>query len=216
MPLRHCKSESEAASPQKLAQRPNMRERLTSLLIGPILSLAISCGSQPSEQRVQATYDQKSGKLSQLTVDAKKDGKPNIFSYMDGTKFLRVEIDNNEDGMIDRWEYYGADQKLEKVGFSRVNDGKADTWAYEHPDGTIAKVEVSTRRDGKVNRTEFYAKDVLLRAEEDTNQDGRVDKWETYLGGGLSSVAFDTKGTGAPNQVIDYQKEASTRPAPRQ
>jgi hypothetical protein len=170
------------------------------------LSLAISCSFQPSEQRVQATYDQKSGKLSQLTVDAEKDGKPNIFSYMNGTMFLRVEIDNNEDGLIDRWEYYGVDQKVEKVGFSRSNEGKPDAWAYGGPDGIVAKVEVSTRRDGKANRTEYYEKGVLVRAEEDTNQDGRVNKWETYENGGLATVSFDTKGTGAPDRTINYRK----------
>ena len=45
--------------------------------------------------------------------------------------FLRIEIDTNEDGKIDRWEYYGPDQKLERVGFSRSNDGKHDAWAFQ-------------------------------------------------------------------------------------
>ena len=93
------------------------------------------CGDAPRDQRVQAAYDKTTGKLSQLTVDATKDGKPNITSYMDGTKFLRIEIDTNEDGRIDRWEYYDADQKLERVGFSRANDGIADAWAFHGPTG---------------------------------------------------------------------------------
>ena len=111
--------------------------------------IASSCGgSAPKSDRVQATYDKQTGKLVQLTVDAKKDGKPDIYSYMDGTKFVRIEIDNDEDGKIDRWEYYGPDQKLEKVGFSRANDGKPDAWAYQAPDGSIGRVEISTHRDG--------------------------------------------------------------------
>jgi len=181
-----------------------------------VLTLTISCGSQPGENRVKAIYDESTGKLGQLTVDAEKDGKPNIFSYMDGAKFIRVEIDNNEDGLIDRWEYYGADQRLEKVGFSRSNEGKADAWAFEGSDGSIAKVEVSTYRDGRANRTEFYEKGVLVRAEEDTNKDGRVDKWETYANGGLSTVAFDIKGTGVPEQVIDYRPDSAARSVPTQ
>jgi len=172
-----------------------------------LLTLTTSCGPRPADNRVRATYDKTTGKLSQLTIDEDKDDKPNIFSYMDGSKFVRVEIDRNEDGLIDRWEYYGADQRLEKVGFSRANDGKVDTWVFEGADGIIAKAEVSTHRDGRANRTEFYERGSLVRAEEDTNQDGRVDKWETYANGGLSSVAFDVRGTGAPEQVIDYRKE---------
>lgn len=178
-----------------------------------LLALAASaCGPPPEAGRVQATYDEQTGRLRQLTVDASKDGKPNIFSYMDATRLMRIEIDNNEDGLIDRWEYYGADQKLEKVGFSKANDGTVDSWAYQGADGKIVRVEVSTRRDGKVTRTEFYEKDALARAEEDTNGDGRVDKWETYdEGGAITSVAFDTEGRGAPDRRVEYGRDGSVK-----
>jgi hypothetical protein len=179
--------------------------RLTAVAL-PLIMVGCT-GTAPSSEQVQATYDKQSGKLSQLTINPAKDGKPNLFSYMDGTKFVRIEIDNNEDGKIDRWEHYGTDQKITKVGFSRANDGQADSWAFQAADGSLARIEVSTRRDGKANRTEFYGKGVLVRAEEDTNQDGAVDKWETYAENALATVGFDTKGSGTPNYVIDYRKE---------
>ena len=183
--------------------------RLYRLLIPAVCLVSWSCSGPAKDDRVQATYDKTTGKLSQLTVDAKKDDKPNIFSYMDGTKFIRIEIDENEDGKIDRWEYYGPDQKLEKVGVSRANDGKVDAWAFKAPDGSIGKVEVSTKRNGTVDRVEFYEKSTLVRAEVDSNGDGRPDKWEAYADGELATVAFDTKGTGTPDQVIDYRKETA-------
>ncbi len=171
--------------------------------------LAAACNQQSTDDgRVQASYDKTSGKLNQVTVDAAKDGKPNIFSYMNGTKFIRIEIDKDEDGRIDRWEYYGDDQKISKVGVSRANDGKADAWMFQAPDGTVGRIEISTRRDGTVNRVEFYEKGVLTRAEEDTDRDGRVDKWETYADGALATVGFDTKHTGTPDTVMDYRKTA--------
>ena len=71
---------------------------------------------------------------------------------MDGARVVRIEIDKDEDGKIDRWEYYGADQKLEKVGFSRANDGKEDAWSFAAPDGSIGRIEISTQRNGKVDR----------------------------------------------------------------
>jgi len=170
------------------------------------LMASTGCSDAPGERRVQATYDKTTGKLSQLTVDVVKDGKPNITSYMDGTKFLRIEVDSNEDGKIDRWEYYGADQKLERVGLSRANDGKADAWAFQGPNGSMARLEVSTKRDGTANRTEFYENGALTRAEEDTDADGRVDKWEQYESGALVSVSFDTAKSGKPTTTIDYRK----------
>ena len=181
--------------------------RLTAILL--ISSSAIGCGGgspSPSEKdRVSAVYSPKSGRLSELRVDIAKDGKPDIISYMDGTKFLRIEVDSDENGRVDRWEYYGPNQKLEKVGYSRADDGKVDSWAYQGADGSVAKLEISTRRDGVVNRTEFYEKNARVRAEEDTNGDGRIDKWETYDGDALSSVGFDLTNSGKPTTTIDYR-----------
>jgi antitoxin component YwqK of YwqJK toxin-antitoxin module len=173
----------------------------------------VGCAAKPKDDRVQASYDKDTGKLNQLTVDAKNDGKPNIYSYMDGSKFVRIEIDNDEDGKIDRWEYYGPDQKVQKVGLSRANDGVVDSWAYQGTDGLVSKVEVSTRRDGKVSRTESYETGSLARAEEDSDGDGQIDKWETYADGALATVGFDTTHSGKPTRTIDYRQQAP-QPAP--
>ena len=177
-----------------------------------VLALAVGvlassgCDTASSEGRVEAKYDGTTGKLSQLTVDSLKDGKPNITSYMNGTKFVRIEVDSNEDGRIDRWEYYGADQKVERVGFSRANDGKPDAWATRAADGSLSRLEISTRHDGAVNRIEFYEAGQLARAEEDTDADGRPDKWEKYDSGELVSVSFDTLKSGKPTTTVDYRK----------
>jgi hypothetical protein len=184
---------------------PRHKNRLSLLAHASLCALA-ACAQERSDQTVQATYSAETGKLSQLTVTATKDGNPNITSYMDGNKFLRIEIDRDRDGKIDRWEYYGADQKLERVGYSRSNDGKPDTWAFEDATGSVGKIQISTKRDGKPNRTEFYQKNELVSAEEDTDGDGRTDKWETYIKGSLATVSFDLTRSGKPSTTIDYRK----------
>ena len=174
---------------------------------GLLLGLSLSaCRPAPPDESVQATYDKQTGKLSRLTVNGAKDGNPNIISYMDGAKVVRIEIDKDEDGLVERWEYYSPDQKLAKVGFSRSNNGKPDAWAFQNDDGSVARLEISTRRDGKVDRTEYYLAGELSRAEEDTDGDGRVDKWEQYASGALTSVSFDTTKSGKPTTTIDYSK----------
>jgi hypothetical protein len=70
----------------------------------------------------------------------------------------------------------------------------------------VERVELSTKRDGTLNRTEFYEKGALARAEEDTDGDGRVDKWERYESGALVSASFDTAKSGKPTTTIDYRK----------
>jgi hypothetical protein len=185
---------------------PSKRSFVASIAFLSVALVVINCNAPPREERVKAVYDKETGKLHQLTVDARKDGKPNILSDMDGKKIIRIEVDHDEDGKVDRWEYYGDDQKIFKVGLSRANDGKTDTWAFRSPGGVLTKLEVSTRRDGRFNRTQFYENGALIRIEEDTDGDDKVDKWETYRDGALANVAFDPAGSGHPTVSIDYPR----------
>jgi hypothetical protein len=169
------------------------------------VGLLVSCSSTEAAGQLEAKYDQTTGKLSELTMNTRTDGKPTVFSFMEGARFIRIEIDSDENGSIDRWEYYGADQKLEKVGISRSNDGVVDAWLFEGPNGQPSKVEISTKRDGRVDRTEFYTDGQLARVETDTDLDGHVDKWETYQGASLAAVSFDLTRSGKPTVTIDYR-----------
>ena len=95
-----------------------------------MLGVCLGCGpDSAARKRISPEYDQTTGKLKLLKYDSNSDGKVDTWSYMDGTRVLRIEIDKDEDGKIDRWEYYDADQKLEKTGVSRGNDGKEDAWS---------------------------------------------------------------------------------------
>jgi hypothetical protein len=180
------------------------------LLFGLTLG-ACGSGQSQAQKNIQPVYDQVTGRLKQLNYDSKNTGKFDTVSYMDGARVLRIEIDTDGDGKVDRWEYYGADQKLEKVGFSRAHDGKEDAWSYAGPDGKVERIEISTRRDGKVSRIEHYEKDVPVRAEEDTHGVGHIDKWETFANGHLTSVAFDTTRRGSPDRRLIYAAGGTVR-----
>jgi hypothetical protein len=183
-----------------------------SLLAFTLVLVATACSNKNGDKtRIEPVYDKQTGKLQLLRYDSDGDGKVDTWSYMDGARVLRIEIDKDEDGKLDRWEYYGADQKLEKVGSSRANDGKIDTWSYPGPDGSIARIEVSTRHDGKMNRTEYFEKGVLVRAEEDSDGDGKIDKWETYEGSRIASIMFDTAHRGTPDRRLVYGPSGTAR-----
>ncbi len=162
-----------------------------------------ACRGARTDREINATYGT-TGKLELLVYDSNGNGKPDTWSYMDGTSVVRIEIDTNEDGAIDRWEHYGADRALERVGTSSANSGKPDTWTYAAADGTTARVERSTRPDGSVTRREFYEHGILARAEEDADGNGAVDRWETYVNGVVSAVAFDLEGAGRPTRRLVY------------
>lgn len=178
-----------------------------SVLLSALTSIA--CGPSTADQNIEPVYDTQTGRLRMLKYDSDGDGQPDTLSYMDGARVLRIELDRDEDGRVERWEYYDADQKLEKVGFSRAGDGKEDAWSYARSDGSIARIDMSLARDGKVTRREYYENDAVARAEEDGDGDGAFDKWETYADGRLASVAFDTLQRGKPDRRLLYGPDGS-------
>src|SRR3954451_19915942 len=151
--------------------------------VAPLLCVAavvLSACSDPEKERIKETtrptYDKTTGKLTELTYDRNKNGKIDTWTDMDGTRPIRSRSDLDEDGKLDRWEYYDEKGGLAKVGFSRKQDGKVDAWAFSGPDGSVARVEISlTGDERKIDRREFYQGGALVRAEEDTNGDGRID-----------------------------------------
>ena len=177
-----------------------------------LAALVVGC-SDPAKLRAKAgiepTYDKRTGKLKELTLDSNHNGRVDTWTDMDGSRPLQTRADRNEDGRIDRWEYYDAAAKLLKVGFSRKDDGKPDAWAFSGPDGKIERIEISSVADEKkIDRTEYYDAAGLARAEEDVNGDGTPDKWETYRDGALTNAAFDEDHDGKPDRLMTYQAGA--------
>lgn len=182
-------------------------------MVIPLLSVACSDPDPPGD-RPKASYDHGSGRLKALVYDANKNGRNDAVSHMDGARIVRIDLDLDENGKVERWDFYGSDRKLEKVGLSRLNDGVMDAQAFYHPDGALARIDVSTRRDGRFDRIEIYEAGILIRTEEDTNGDGRPDKWETYEavpqprpnepGYAITSTAFDDSGSGRPERRFVY------------
>ena len=171
-------------------------------------ALATAC-SDPETARIRETtkptYDKATGRLTELTYDANKNGRIETWTDMDGNKPLRSRIDLDEDGKLDRWEYYGDKGELLKVGFSRAKDGRPDAWAYSGPDGKVQRIEISSTHDEqKIDRWERYDGNGLVAADEDTDHDGRADKWETFAAGALATAAFDENHDGKPDRRLTY------------
>ena len=173
------------------------------------LCLVAACSDPEKEQLRKTTiptYDKTTGKLKQLTFDHNKNGVIDTWTDMDGARPVFTKQDRNEDGRMDRWEYFDAGAKLVKVGFSRRDDGRPDAWAYSGADGKVERIDVSyTSDENRIDRREFYQDDALVRSEEDTNADGRPDKWETYEDGGVKTAAFDDDRDGRPDRRFTYE-----------
>ena len=76
-----------------------MLTRTSGVLIATLL--AANCSKTPGRAPA-ASYDSKTGKLAALSVDSNRNGKVDTVSHMDGTRILRIEVDQDENGQIDR------------------------------------------------------------------------------------------------------------------
>lgn len=116
---------------------------------------------------------------------------------MDGSRPVQSRIDADEDGTIDRWEYYDESGRLAKVGFSSRKDGRVDSWAFSGPDGSIARIEISsTGNEQKIDRWEFYSTGVLESVAMDENGDGKPDRKLSYTNGALAVIESDPDPSG--------------------
>lgn len=141
--------------------------------------------------------------LVRLDYDFNADGVIDVRTYMRDGRPVRLEGDSDNDGLIDRWEYYSADGRLVRVGSSSRGDGREDTWA--RPDGDEVVIEISSRRDNTIDRRERRRNGVLWRVELDTNGDGLPDAWQQFENGAIVALLLDEdKRHGRPTRRLVY------------
>jgi hypothetical protein len=170
-------------------------------------TIAVSVGCQTASRptvnaEVKPSYNKDTGQLERITYDRNHDGKPDAWLFMNGARVVMAQLDENFDGTIDRWEYYG-DRPTAGA------DATPTAGMPALPRSILERAEQATRGDGKVNRREWYEKGQLVRVEEDTTGSGRVDKWETWSAGLLQKLELDTKGTGRPDRRLIYPADGS-------
>src|SRR5262245_55242050 len=105
---------------------PGSTLRIMAFLV--VSSVLVACSLQDATPHDQpaATYDQASGRLKELAFDTTRNGRNDAIGFMDGTRVHRIEVDEDEDGKVDRWEFYDSKRRLERVGFSRLHSGVPD------------------------------------------------------------------------------------------
>jgi hypothetical protein len=172
-----------------------------------VVLLLVTSVAACERDRVLPIYDQ-AGLLFRLDYDTDRDGRIDMRAYLDNGRTVRIEADGNGDGLVDRWEYYAADGRLDRLGTSSESDGVEDMWVVQN--GSEMRVDVSTRRDGIANRHEFHDGGRLVRAEQDTNGDGRVDEWQRFSDGKLRELLIDTTlSSNRPDRRLLYRPDGS-------
>ena len=178
-----------------------MQNKLTCVIALCALCALFAACSDGEKARLKATtlptYDKATGKLKEVTFDFNKNGRIDTWTEMDGAKPVRARVDLDEDGTIDRWEYYDENAKLVKIGFSRKDDGRPDAWAYRNAQGGVQRIEASSVYDPqKIDRWETYRDGVLANADEDQDGDGKPDRRLTYDAAG-AIIVIETEADGS-------------------
>ena len=152
----------------------------------------------------KAYYDEW-GRLARIEQDSNKDGRPDRISHHEnGAKVPNlIEIDQDFDGTIDRWEYYDASGKLLRVGASR-RGGAPDTWVYRDAQGRDYRREYDDDGDGRPERAEILVNGRVVRTEVDSDRDGQFDRWQEWSGGHLIGEDLDTDADGHPDRHVSY------------
>src|SRR6266545_2371031 len=91
---------------------------------------AVACCLLPAlsacaRDRVTPVYDP-AGTIRRLDYDIDHDDDVDMRAYLERGRTVRIEADGNGDGIVDRWEYYGTDGHLERIGWPRRHLGRAE------------------------------------------------------------------------------------------
>ncbi|MGE4652134.1 MAG: hypothetical protein AAEJ53_14700 [Myxococcota bacterium] len=143
-------------------------------------------------------------RVIELSVDADRDGFPELLRYLDpaSDELIRSEQDSDYDGRIDIWQDYASGVLLARR-VDRDGDGRADLWEeyedgfatsrkldqdgngrvnayYQWRDGSLVVEQHDVDGDGEMNRIARYQDRLLVRDEEDLDGDGSMDRLTTY------------------------------------
>ena len=151
------------------------------LLIGLSLTGVYGCnGAATHTATIRPSYDNATGRLKELAYDANGNGSVDTWTEMDGSRPLRSRVDINEDGKIDRWEYYDAAQSgpdgrgaLVRAEEDTTHDGRPDKWeTYEH--GILKTVAFDENGNGRPTRRLIYSSTARVVIESDPDASGRL------------------------------------------
>ena len=130
-----------------------MRARaiLLALLLAPLAGPAPARTNCPAIELLYDEFEQ----LSEKRTDTNEDCRPDEFVYYREGKAERAERDQDFDGRIDVWLYFGPDGQPLRQEQDTTGDGKADRWITHH--GGRPRTQLDDRNaDGKPDATLHY------------------------------------------------------------
>ncbi len=123
----------------------------------------------------------------------------------------QVQSDDDEDGIIDKWEVFDEDGELVRIGRATKRPGHPDVWIVPDGRGGLRRREYDGSADGSIDRIEWFDGEVLTRVAVDSDHNGRLDRWQNWERGEVASERIDTDGDGEPDRRLVYGPDGSIR-----
>jgi hypothetical protein len=114
-----------------------------------------------------------------VTSDFNRDGKSDGWSYMEGDRIEKQEIDLNFDGKVDAVYIYDEGGKVVEEVLDTNYDGKMDNWR-SYKNGKVVLDKVDSDFDGRADLWVYVEKGGIYRIERDLDGDGNPDKASVY------------------------------------
>jgi hypothetical protein len=144
------------------------------------------------------------GRLEKIEFDKNGDGNPDHLAHYGGGRAAKLlEVDEDYNGTMDRWEYYDEASVLVKLGDARRGRGP-DRWTYMGPGGQPRRIEYDENGDGQFERAELFEEGRLTAVELDTTGDGKPHRWQRWVNGKMRGEDLDTDGDGKGDRRIAY------------
>ena len=177
-----------------------------------VLALLTGCGSGAVQQGASEA-DLNDALVERADMNA--DGRPDLSRYFapgaaEGQKkLLRLEIDLNFDGRVDKINTYNPETgKLAKVELNWDFDKGIDMVETYDAEGNLEEQSIDRDFNGEFDVLKHYKGGLPYSRQIDTNNDGRWDIWEYFTKkGDVYRIGKDQDGDGKPEYFEDVKKK---------
>ena len=141
-----------------------------------------------------ALFDRR-GKLIRLKIDSNADGIMDRCQYYEKGQIIRIEMDTDHDQRIDCRDYFEAGKRTRHERLSSDTSQVVQVIQFDSQERPL-KMQKDTTGDGLFDSIYHFKEGMLSSSTRDTDADGKPNIWQTYRDDKLLQRRVDNDGDG--------------------
>ena len=143
------------------------------------------------------------GKVLKLEIDSNNDGVMDRFQYYQNGALVRIESDLDNDQQIDAWDYFNKEKRIRHEGANSL--GNVNQVVFFDEKESPLRIEKDSTGDGKFDTVYNYKDGTIFSLTKDTDQDEKVNIWQTFQAGKpVERKVDDDDGDGKAERISRY------------